>query len=401
MSRTTGNARRLKWGDGWIEARTTPTGAERHQARWPDRTPKGLVWRAKTFETADQAEAHLRGVADAKARGSYVEPEKLTVSDMVADYLTRGAYEWKPSSLATYRQRAKAIVLPDLGECLVTALTAPRVQHWVDGLVRRKLAANTIDGAVRVLNGAYRDAVRLGIVAANPVTGTRRPMLRQAPVEVWSAEEERRVLAAVNGDAMWEAAYRVALATGVRPGELRVLRWKDIDLEKRVLTVRRTMTKDEAGHQVIGDTTKTGRTRAIAFGEKTAKALTVWRKEQLAQRLAAAAWHDGDLIFATATGRLVTQRHWQGQQAAVIAAAGVTTITLHGIRHTFATRMLERGVHPKIVSEMLGHANIQTTLDLYSHVSEDLQRLAADALDASLDDAVDTTTSDDDRAEKG
>lgn len=392
----TGNDRRLKYGDGWIEPRANRAGEPRFLARWEVVAPDGTrERRSKQFLTEADAEAFLRETADAISNGTYVAPEKMTVCELVAAYLERGAYEWKPSTLATYRQRAKAIIEPYLGTVRAVDLKAPRVQHWVDQLVKAKLAANTIDGAVRVLNGTYDDAVRLGIVTVNPVTGTRRPSLRQAPVEVWSADEEKRVLASVGDDPMWEAAYRLALATGVRPGELRVVRWSDLDLEKRVLTVRRSMTKDVDGHQVIGATTKTGRSRAIAFGEKTARALAVWRKEQVRIRLAAERWDDGDLVFSTAFGKLVAQNHWQDRHAKVIADASVKAITLHGMRHTFATRMLERGVHPKIVSEMLGHANIQTTLDLYSHVSPDLQRMAADALDAALDEGEEKDEQDD------
>ncbi|MEA2516109.1 MAG: integrase, partial [Thermomicrobiales bacterium] len=118
------------------------------------------------------------------------------------------------------------------------------------GLVKLKLAPNTIDGAVRVLNGAYTDAVRLGVAAAYPVTGTRRPSLRQKPVAAWSADEVKRVFEALKDDPMWNAVYWVVLATGMRPGEFHVLRWGDIELEKYIVTIRRSMTKDADGHRV-------------------------------------------------------------------------------------------------------------------------------------------------------
>lgn len=388
-----GNDRRLKWGDGWVEERPRQDGSSRWIARWREPTPAGPgPKRSRTFSNQPDAEEHVRAVADEIASGTYVEPDKMTVDQLVTQWIDRGVHEWKASTVATYRQRHASMIVPHLGSVLVSALTPPRVQFWVDTMVKLKVSPNTIDATVRVLSGAYHDAVRLGVVSTNPVTGTRKPTIRQAPVAVWSADEAKRVIAHVADDPMWNAVYRLHLATGVRPGELQVIRWKDIDLVNAVVTISRTMTKDGDGHPVIGDTTKTGRARAIALASSVVNALSDWRKRQLAIRLAADDWQNLDLVFTTEHGRVITQRHWQGHLTKTIAATGVTTITPHGIRHTAATLMLERGVHPKIVSDILGHANIQTTLDLYSHVSPDLQRTAISRLAVDLFDDENATT---------
>jgi integrase len=384
----------LKWGDGWIVCRTTANGEKRFFANWREPQPDGTrKKRAKQFPTQAAAEAHLRDVADRRDRDGYVAPDRLTVADLVAGYLARGAYDWGTATRAAYRQRADVHVLPDLGNGLAVDLTAPRVQHWVDRLVKRGLAPNTIDGAVRVLLGAYKEAVRLGIVPSNPVAGTKRPAIRQAPVAVWTEVEVKRVLDAVAGEPMWNAVYRLALTSGLRPGELRVVRWSDIDLDRGVLVVRRTMTKDEAGHQVVGTTTKGKRPRAIALLPAAVAALRDWRKAQLEARLAAPTWHDPDLVFATSTGRLIAQRHWQDKHDAVVASAGVPRIVPHGMRHTNATLELEAGTHPKVVADRLGHSRVEFTLNRYSHVSIDLQRAAAEALDRRLFGGDDATTS--------
>lgn len=391
----TGNDRRLKWGDGWIEARTDRHDRPSFLAHWREEDPatgKRTVRRSRAFPTEDAAEAHLRDVADRQARGAYVPPERMTVAELVAGYLARGAYDWSPATRAAYRQRAAAMVVPYLGKERAVALTAPRVQHWVDTLVRKGLAPNTIDAGVRVLSGAYAEAVRIGVVPSNPVTGTKRPAIRQKPVAVWTEAEAKRVLAAVAAEPMWSAAYRLALTTGLRPGELRAVRWSDLDLDRGILVVSRTMTKDDDGHQVVGDTTKGRRQRAVALAPAAVAALRDWRKAQVAHRLAAENWHDPDLVFATGRGRLLSQRHWQAKHEAIVAAAGVRRIVPHGMRHSYATLELEAGTHPKVVSERLGHTKIQTTLDRYSHVSVDLQRAAAEAMDARLFGPSDTTT---------
>lgn len=128
------------------------------------------------------------------------------------------------------------------------------------------------------------------------------------------------------------------------------------------------------------------------LADATVAALRRWRTDQITIRLAARFWEDNDLVFTTATGRLVTQRHWQDKHRAVTTAAAVPRGTLHSMRHTAATLMLERGVPAKIVSEILGHATVAFTQDRYQHVDERMQRRAVDDLDALLGTGTDATT---------
>jgi integrase len=381
MSPRTPPARtRLARGDGWIVRRTTAAGEARYLARW--REPGGAT-RARTFATEAAAEAHLRDLAD--ARGADPPPaDRLTVADLIDAYLARAASRWAPGTLGTNRSRARALVLPDLGEARALDLTPPRVQAWIDRLVRRGLAAETVVGARRLLSGACREAVALGVLPRDPVAGTRPPGVKRPPVAVWTADEVRAVLAAVARDPMLDAAYRVSLSTGVRPGELLVLRWSDLDLDGAVLHVRRTLTIDEHTRETVGETTKGKRARAIALQPSTVAALRAWRTAQLTRRLAARSWHDPDLLLTDGGGRRFRRETWAAIHDRVIAKAGVRDIVPHGLRHTYATLELAAGTHPKIVADRLGHSSVQMTLDRYTHSSLDLQRTAMEALERSL-----------------
>lgn len=371
----------LAWGEGTIAPQ--PNG--KWLARWWEPQPGGAKRkRGRVFDDYDAAQDHLRTIHRQIRDEQFAPTVTLTVRQIVEQWLERGKARWKPATHASYRQRAHKHVIPALGAIRADALTTPRVQHWVDGLVRAGMDAATIDGLHRVLNGALKEAVRIGIIDRNPATGTTRPPVLIRAVEHWTGAEVMRVLAAIGDDPMWRALYRLAVTTGMRPGELRALTWADIDLDKRVLVVKRTMTKDAAGLVVIGATTKTGRSRVNVLTESAVRDLAAWRTAQKARQLAAAVWHRNDLVFDRGDGRFLPQTTWQHYHDALIARTGVRAITLHGMRHTNATLDMEAGVHPKIVSERLGHRNIQTTLDRYSHVSLDLQKAAADALDRRL-----------------
>lgn len=371
----------LRYGEGTVTEKPNGT----YLARWYEPTPDGSRKRAsRLFSTLDAAQDHLRSIARQMRDGQYVPNGDVTVRDLVAQWLMRGVGRWKPATLATYRQRADSHVLPHLGELKAERLTTPRVQQWIDLLQRAELEPVTIDGAHRVLSGALREAAQIGLISRNAAVGVRKPPVRQKPIAIWTGDEVRRVLATVAPQPMWHAAYRVALATGMRPGELAVLRWSDVDLEAGTVIVRRTMSKSVDGKQVIGESTKSGRRRDIALASSAVAALKEWRRLQLERRLAAPDWQDLNLVFTTAAGRLVSQRHWQDKLEELIAKADVTRITPHGMRHTAATLMLDRGVPLKIVSEILGHASTAITADLYQHVSTAMQRTAVAELDAVM-----------------
>lgn len=370
----------LRYGEGSISARENGT----YQARWSERHPTGMRQRARTFATRDEAEDHLRAIYRQRRDGRYLSPSERTVHDLVTEWLERGRGRWKPATQATYRQRAETHVYPALGTVRAETLTTPRVQHWVDQMVRAGFDASTIDGATRVLSAALREAVQIGVLAHNAAIGIRRPSVQIKEAAVWTREEIADVIGIVAGDPMWSALYRLALTTGMRPGELRALRWSDVDLDARTVTVRRTVTKDAEGRVVIGKTTKTGKPRTIALSASVTDALAAWRSAQRIRQLAHASWHREDLIFDRGNGQLLSLHNWQDHHEALIASAGVQRITLHQLRHTSATQSLEAGEHPKIVSERLGHRSIQTTIDRYSHVSMDLHRAAAESLSDRL-----------------
>jgi integrase len=192
------------------------------------------------------------------------------------------------------------------------------------------------------------------------------------------------LLQAVQRDERFEALYTVALATGMRPGELRALRWRDIDVIKGTIHVRATITRDEGKSEMIADRTKRGRGRVIAIGSHVQRTL-IWHKtRQTERRLLSSRWQDHNIVFDRGDGHWLYQSHWLRRHRELCTAAGIPAINHHALRHTAATLMLEKGIPVKVVSEILGHQNIQTTLDIYAHVSDGLQRLAVDLLSDTL-----------------
>ena len=203
-------------------------------------------------------------------------------------------------------------------------------------------------------------------------------------LRTWTASELRRFLACVQGDRLY-AAWQLVALTGMRRGEALGLRWADLDLDGGWLSVRQTFVVVDNHIQVSRPKTARG-CRRIALDHATIAALRAHHTAQAAERLAAGpAWPNTDLVFTCEDGTPLHPEHFRRQFDRHVARAGLPRIRLHDLRHTHATLALQAGVHPKVVSERLGHSTVAMTMDVYSYAVPALQQDAATTIANLLD----------------
>jgi integrase len=198
-----------------------------------------------------------------------------------------------------------------------------------------------------------------------------------------SAEETRKLLEAANGDKL-EALYVLAVTTGMRRGELLGLKWSDVDLENSRLSIRRTLTRTDNGKRVaLGDSKTKKSRRTIRLTRQTVEAFRSHLQRQLREiEEAGDLYEDQGLVFTTETGTPINPSNLrQRSLAPLLRKAGLPHIRFHDLRHTCATLLFGKGVHPKFVQELLGHATIAITLDTYSHVMPGMGDQTAAAMD--------------------
>ena len=187
-------------------------------------------------------------------------------------------------------------------------------------------------------------------------------------------------------DDRWSALYVLAVSTGMRQGELLGLKWDDVDLEAGVVRVRRTLTLARGGPRLTEPKTPKSR-RSIRLTTGAVDALRRYGELQHAERAAAGDRWNGSwgLVFTTRAGTPIRRDNLHAKSwKPLLRRSGLPDIRFHDLRHTCATLLLVRGVHPKIVSEMLGHSSIAITLDVYSHVIPALGEVAASAMEDAL-----------------
>ncbi len=291
----------------------------------------------------------------------------LTVSEYLDRWMkdsVRGTV--RLSTVERHEINVRVHINPTLGQVKLKSLTPAHVR----ALHREKLDAGSSPATVRkihsTLHKALAQAVADGLLPRN-AADVKAP--RPAPDEMRPlSEAEARAFLEAASDERSEALYVLAITTGLRRGELLGLRWDDADLEKGTLRVGRSLVR-EGGRYTLGDTkTKRGR-RQVNLTPRTVNALKAHRKRQLEERVSLAGlYEDQGLIFATSAGTPIQPENLVKRSfKPLLKKAGLPEIRFHDLRHTCATLLLGRGVHPKIVQELLGHATIAMTLDTYSH----------------------------------
>jgi len=345
------------------------------------------------FATQKACQAAMNKLLVAVGEQSYAVPLKASVRE----YLTK---EWlpavkatvRPSTYNSYVQHVECHIAPHIGSVKLAKLTGSQVNALYAKLAesgkkdgKRGLSAMTIHHVHSCLHKACKDAVRWGHISRNPLDAADPPRKQgdgTKEMRTWTKEQLKAFLDAMKGERLSPLWHTIAM-TGMRRGEAIGLRWSDVDLENARLSVRRALIPTNREVVVSEPKTAKGR-RVIALDLGTIEVL----KDQAARQLNEQkewddAWVETTLVFTQENGAALdpesVSRYWR--QA--VKKSLLPSIRLHDLRHTHATLALQAGIHPKVVSERLGHATVSITLDTYSHAIPAMQEEAA-ALIAGL-----------------
>ncbi len=275
-------------------------------------------------------------------------------------------------------------IAPALGKLKLKSLTPAHVRWFYREKLDADFSAATVHKMHVVLHKALDQAVRDGLIPRNVTGAVKVPQIKRKEIQALCAEETKRLLGAARED-RFEALYVLAVTTGLRQGELLALKWEDVDLERGVLRVRRTLTRLKG--KVSSGEPKTAKSRrSVKLTAIAAAALREHLDRQLEEiERVGSLYSDAGLVFATERGTPVNPTNLRQRSfAQLLKRANLRKIRFHDLRHTCATLLLGRNINPKIESEMLGHSSISITLDTYSHVLPDMQDSAARALEETL-----------------
>jgi integrase len=311
--------------------------------------------------------------------------DRQTLEQYLASWLDAVEHSVKPRSHRSYASVVRLYVLPTLGKVSLSKLTAEHLQRLYGEKLKAGLSAATVRHLHAVLHKALDAAVRLGIIQRNVADLVHPPRRKHVEMATLSAEQARLLIKTAEGE-RFEALFLLALTTGMREGELLGLQWADIDLEGGILRVERTLNVI-GGHLFLAEPKTTQSRRRIVLPRCALTALAAHRDRQLCERKALGdMWAESDLVFPNTVGRPEDPRTFVRRKfVPLLRSAGLPRIRFHDLRHTAATLLLEEGINPKVVQEMLGHAHISITLALYAHVTPRMLQAAARTMDDLFD----------------
>ncbi len=371
--------------------------------RWEGRVTVGIdehghqIRKKATGRTKAEMQARLRELADAHDEGREAARRDLTVAAFLEMWLA----DVLPGSVAkgtetNYRDVVNYYVRPALGRKHLRTLQARDVTKMLRDMAAAGKSPNTQRLARSVLRRALRWAEVEGMVARNVAALADGVKLGGEEGEGLTAEQARKFLAHLrsvdNGAGHRVAgAYTVALALGLRRGELLGLSWSDVDLEATPprLTVRRALKRhDDAGLVLEEPKTRQSR-RTIHLPAPVVADLRRHRTRQAEERLKAGElWEPlplgADLVFRTETGTAVDPDNFRNVTYKLTEAAGIGRWSPHQLRHSSASLLLAQRVPLKVISEVLGHSSIRVTADVYGHLLDDAKSEAATAMESAL-----------------
>lgn len=341
--------------------------------------------------TKKEAQAELSRLLNEINTGEYVEPSRMLVSDYLKRWLKDYAEpNVSPKTSERYAQIIHGNIIPALGQYQISKLKPLHIQSFytdclTSGRKDRKggLSAQTVVHFHRLLRKAFLQAVKWQLLARNPVDAVEPPRPQRKEMEVVDEKETAQLLEKLAGSHLFVPVL-MAVTTGLRRGEILALCWKDVNLEEGRITVNQSLEQTKAGLRFKSPKTERSR-RQVPLPGVTIDIVRDHKRKQNEERLRLGpVYQNNDLVFPRPDGSPMPPDLLSTNFAAFIRRSGLKHIRFHDLRHSHATQLLLQGVHPKIVSERLGHSNIGITLDTYSHVLPGMQEDAVLKIDASL-----------------
>jgi len=326
-------------------------------------------------KTKTQVTDKMRSLRLQETEQSLVAPDRMQLSAFLTQWVRDVIVPTKRLGTAmSYESVCRNHLVPMLGSRPVQKLTAAEIQKEFATL---KAGDRTKELAFVVLRAALRQALAWGIVARNVTDAVVRPKNPRTEMKVLNPEQVLRLLTHSKTDRLY-ALYRLALATGMRQGELFALRWADIDFQRNTITVQNQLSQ----HTLKPEEVKTDRSRrSIDITPQVATDLRLHRDRQFAEM------GKQHFVFLSPDGSMLrisnfTRREWKP----LLKRARLPDIRFHDLRHTAATLMLLAGVNVKVISERLGHSKVAFTMDTYTHVFPNMRREAASAVEPFFSD---------------
>ena len=367
---------------------------KRPDGTWEARVTVGIMADGKQKQkslygkTRQEVSAKMTDLLNNLQKGLITNPTEMTLSEWLDFYMLEYKKKFvKPATYNNYTIKVKNHIKPAVGHYKLKALRQDIIQKFINGLSDKGLAPATVEAIFKLLHNALETAVDDGLIVRNVANRVRLPKVPKPKIEAFTVDQQRKFEEKAKETYMGDM-YIFDLCTGMRLGELLGLKWSDIDFEKDQLHIKRTIFKakdpdnpEDSWHLDFGPPKTPASQRTIPLHQTAIKLLAdVFEQQEINKATAGAAYEDNDLVFCTKLGRPQDPINMCRTFYRICDKAGISGFSPHCLRHTFATRGVDAKVDVRVMQSFLGHANIQETVNTYTHIQTDTARSQMDLL---------------------
>ena len=370
----TKNKQTGKW-DFIFDAGTDPLTGKRKQIR-----RRGFESKRQAMDTMTKLKAEV-------LENSFIDVTAMTYEKYLEEWFEERRNHLQKTTFDIHFIYYQNVIKPMLGHFKIQQITPLHIQKFVNNLVSEaKYSEHTVHLIYRIVSASLKKAKVMKIIKDNPASGITLPKIKRKEMNIWSLEQVNHFISAAKSIKRLTRCYigfLIALLTGMRQGEILGLRWKDVDMDNQTIYIRQTLTQEA---ELKAGAKNNSSIRSIHISNKLVSELKAHRKLVLEEKLLLGHnYNDFDLIICTRSGKPIIPRNFRKEFYNLTKKIDLPKIRFHDLRHTHATILIQQNVNVKLISERLGHAEIGTTLDTYSHVLPNMQKTVSDQLDKVIE----------------
>ena len=323
------------------------------------------------FKTEKEAQQALRKAITEFEDGLYISPHKMLFKLLAVDYLNYKKRYVTPVTIECYHHLFRSIILQYFENIRIDKIDSRLLYQFYGEMHDEKRSGGTMVKVHDLIKGAFDFAVKNEYVAKNPMDKVDRPKKGKRDITVWDAKQIEIFLTAARTSPYY-IVYYVALITGMRQGEILGLRWKDIDFDSNTIYI--TQTRKSDGKLQYGAKNNSSMRSLTIIPSQMDQLRFHYENQRNNINMMPEIYEDNDLVTASEIGTAINPSNLRRDFKKIISKTELPVIRFHDLRHTHATLLLTLKINSKTVALRLGHSNVKTTLDTYTHPSPDVQK---------------------------
>lgn len=341
----------------------------RQDGRWEGRIPKGKN-ESGTYRY-QYVFGHSREAVEEKITEIYRQEQSSdcskSISELFQEWVQNNKHRVKESTLANYLMKAEKHILPKFGSNSATTIRDKDIVGFIDSKLASGLSNRYVSDIIVLMKSIFKYAVRVYRIF-NPMDGIFLPKKKKAEITLLDDNEQQELQQYIaDNQNLTTMGIALSMSTGIRIGELCALQWRDIDLEKRILTVRKTMQRIQYKSDIA-------KTKLIITEPKSESSRRDIPIPDCMMNLLKKSKSNADNYILSGTGNPVEPRTMQYRFAKILKNVNLPSVHFHSLRHIFASNCIKWGFDVKALSELLGHSSVEITLNLYVHSSFEQKR---------------------------